>query len=247
MAEEQEKKPTRRQVSKKTVKKTEPKVEQLAAPLGRLDGFAGVVVSLNMEKQAYFGVGEPNKDMKLWLTSENWCAKVPQGLSESETKQIEWGLATGSIVQGKKWLPAVRKVAGTKESYADIVLKSRQMNDDAKRPFINLVRKESEGGYTALEILTHCLEQERSSRSRQVWIAFLQEAINHYEGPVQLVEDYPDDPENYEVFIDPNTKTVLADSKEGEKDKLKIDANALGLGVVPQQVASKELDKFLEG
>ena len=134
--------------------KKNPEVE--LKPLGSVENHKGLVVSLNMKKASFFGVGDPGKDVKLWLTPEAWSATIPNNLSDEEARQITHGLNVGAIVAEKKWIPPVDKVQGTKEKYAAL-LKSNRLDEKAKEPFIDLVKKKEEGGYTPLEILTHCM------------------------------------------------------------------------------------------
>lgn len=219
-------------------------VEIPAQSLGLLNNYAGAEISLNQKRGNYFGIGDDGERPKIWLSASSWTCIVPDNLSPTEVDQLGDAIQEGRIVVGKQWIPAIEKVRGTKERYADIVLKSRALNAEAKEPFLKLHRYKKDGNYTALEILTYCKTEEDKHRSRPEWMTFLQECIDAYDGPVQLVEDFPEDPENYEVTIDPVSMTVTNDSRG--KD-------ALNIPSAPQQQyedpAKREeaLNNFFEG
>lgn len=228
--------------ARKNTQKKDATEEVANAPLGSVNNHAGVVVSLNMKSAAYFGVGEPGETPKLWLDQDRWSAAIPGDLTAEEADVVSKALKAGTIMSGRKWLPAVTKVLGTKEIYTAFL--NGPLKKEVREKFVNLVKKESEGGYTALEILTECMDKERRSRSRMEWLGFLQEAIDHYQGPVQLVQDFEHDPDNYEVKIDPSSMIVEDDSRgDVKKDPLKIPVDAIGEGF--QKAEEKDLDAFL--
>ena len=100
------------------------------------------------------------------------------------------------------------------------------------------------GNWTPLEIYTYCIKQERETRGRKEWIDFLTEAIANYNGPALLVEDFVDDPDNYEVVIDPNVGIVMDSRGDVKKDKLYIEYADMSLTTASPQVAAAALDKF---
>ncbi|RMG69768.1 MAG: hypothetical protein D6710_08255 [Nitrospirae bacterium] len=187
------------------------------SPIGVVGSLAGQIVSINMKQGPCWGI-RVNEEGKtpVFLSPEQWYAKLPDDLTIEEEGIVNKAIQSGQIVLGKKWLPAITKGKGVKERYLAIVERNDMLTPQVKQPFIDLVKKQYEEGWTALEILVYCKEQEMKKRSRVHWLAFLQEAINNYSGPVQLVQDFPDDPENYEVTIDPVTKTVVSDSRNPE-------------------------------
>lgn len=208
-------------------------------PLGAIKNHAGIVVSLNLKKRTYFGIGK-NDDLKLWLDNEHWAAKVPEGLSDEEALQLTRAIHAGIVVVGKKRIPAIEKEFEVKASFLSKVKNARVLDDKSKGPFRDLVRAGKAGGFTALEILSECLQWEKANRGRQEWILFLQAGIDSYDGPLQLVEDFPDDEDNYDVTI---SQGIVHSSTK--KDDLRIPVTPEGVGTVSEQVAQRELDEFL--
>ena len=226
---------------KKTTKKTASKKATVAVqPLGALDNHAGVVLSINMKAGAYFGVGTDD-EMKVWLSPDNWHTTVPKGLTESEALQITLAIQANKIVVGKTWIPAITKAVGTIEEYVKIVKTARMLDEKVKQVFRDLVARGSDGGYTALEILSQCLSFERSNRNRDPWLIFIQAGIDSYQGPLQLVEDFVDE-DAYEVTIDKERGVVIEDT--GKKDDLHIPVASV-ISPEESKAAAADLDKFL--
>ena len=207
--------------------------------LGVVNNYAGQFFSLNMKKSSFFGVGE-NKDgsKKIWLSSSNWFDQAPEGLTELEVNIIANSLKMGTIVIGKRWLPPIDKDKEVKEQYISLIKAGTACNDAFKNKIRTLVRFKAHGNYTAQELLLAMLDQEKAGQSRQVYILFLQDALAHCSGPVSLVEDYPDDPDNFTVEIDASTMKVTESVK---KRKSKNDFK----GLDDPKTRSKKIDQAL--
>lgn len=169
--------------------------------LGYVGQLSGQIISLNQKKATYFGIGKLNKigNPEVWLAPNHWYAELPAELSAQDQDILYKALEKGLIKMGKHWMPALVKDTNVKEKYIQLMI-GRKLFENTKQPFIDLVKKEKEGNYTALEILSYCLKKEQEGSNRQEWIAFLKDGMAAYRGPVQLVEDTPD--EAYEVQID---------------------------------------------
>ena len=175
--------------------------------LGQINNYAGQTISLNQSVAAYFGVGEGNKP-KIWLNTNNWCVIVPSNLTSNEVKSIDDAMNTGLVVLGKEWIPALVKDLSIRDEYKEIVQNSRYLTDEVKDQFRDLVLKKKDGNYTASEIIVYVMENERSSRGRTNFLTFLQEALDHYDGPAELV---PDEPINLEGFVGTDEMLVVED------------------------------------
>lgn len=183
--------------------------------LGQVKNYSGQTISLNQKIASFFGIGErDNGQKKIWLNADQWCVAVPSDLTNEEVTQLDKAMSNGVIVLGRELIPALEKDKSVKEKYAKIIADARYLDEEIKDPFRYLVRAKQDGNYTALEIITYVLEQERSTRSRPNFMQFLQEAINHYDGPAFLIEDYPEDPNNYTVSVDLDNMTVVEDSRK---------------------------------
>lgn len=205
--------------------------------IGQVNNYAGTIISLNQKNGSYIGIGPiateskgPSSQYKVWLTPKEWHTAVPEGLTADETMQLEHAIKSGLVVIGKHYLPAAVKNPAVVQKYIKLMKESPMLDAKAKKPFINLVNAKSEGFYTALEILSACIKEEESTRRRETWITFLKDGLRSYNGPEMLVQDYSDDPGNYTVTIDPQSLTIVEDSrgdkkpKEPEKPKSKLSA-----------------------
>jgi hypothetical protein len=181
---------------------------------GVINNYAGQYVSINLAKNNYFGVGEDGKRPKLWLSQENWFDKIPEGLTASEAEIIHQALEDGTIVFDKCWLPPFTKDTDVLKKYIGLLSRTNRLAEDFKEKIRTLFRYKKEGNYTALEIFQAMLVSEKENRRRAEFIAYLQEAIDNYSGPTYLVEDYPEDPYNYEATIDPITMKVVTSTRK---------------------------------
>lgn len=183
--------------------------KQNQATIGYINNYAGTVVSLDMRKSTYFGVGKTETGFKLWLSKANWCDTIPEGLSDEEVRTIELALQGGVIVMGEHWIPSVEKDKTVLAKYME--LSRKPLSEANKKPFRDLVLKKKEGGYTAQEILEYVSSVETKTTKRIPWLIFLKAGIDTYEGPVQLVQDFPDDPLNKRVSIDRTSNSVVSE------------------------------------
>lgn len=229
----------------KVVKGAEAIEAKSTQALGTINRYAGIQISLNPKAGAYFGIGDAGEKCKVWLDKDVWTCTVPDTLSETEAIQLEGALNRGTIVIGKTYIPLLIKEDGIKEQYFKVIQSARGLTDQVKAPFIALVRMKQVGNWTPLEILTYCLDKERTSRARPEWISFIEQAIANYNGPDFLVEDFVGDPDEYEVTIDPNVGIVADSRGDIKKDPLHIEYSDPSLSTIPSQVAEKELNKFL--
>jgi hypothetical protein len=201
-------------------RRTNKENEQLKQ-LGYTNGYAGAELSINLKQQTYFGLGDPEEGMKFWLSPENWCDVVPEGLTEKEITSIETAIKAGELVLGKKWIPVVDKEPLVLEGYVNLLDENHTITEEFRETIRDLFRHKVKGNYTALEIFDAMIEHEKKKRRRQPFIVFLQAAIDNYAGPAQLVQDYPTDPDNYSVTIDPVSKQVVSsNNKNSSSSKL---------------------------
>lgn len=189
--------------------------------LGAIDNYKDQFVSINLKKTTYFGLGNDEGEMKLWLSPENWFDKMPENLTNKEADQIAQGIADGRIVLGQVWMPPVDKKKEVLDKYVKLLSEYPGLTPEFKEIIISLFRYKEEGNYTALEIFKAMLDKEKNTRNRPPFIAYLNDAIEAYVGPVQLVQDYPDDPENYKVTIDAGV--VIASDREEKPEPNEFD------------------------
>lgn len=204
-------------MAKKQTKTAVKVVKESDAPkgtLGVIDGYKDQFVSINLKMETYFGLGlRDGGQKKLWLSPENYFDLVPEDLTDKEREQLGFAISSGKIVLGKVWIPPLDKDKGVIDKYVKALSDSLGLTKEFKEKMVNLFRYKEEGNYTALEIYKAMLEKEEKTRSRPDFLTYLKDAINAYVGPVQLVEDFPDDPGNYSVVIDDGV-VVSSDRKE---------------------------------
>jgi hypothetical protein len=189
---------------------------------GQIMNYAGTTVSINLAKSTYLRIG-PLEDgqFKVWLGPNQWCVQVPPGLTNDEARQLKEMLDVGILVEGKQYMPVAVHNTKTLQDYLNVVKKSRVLDKKTKDIFVQLVRKKSEGNYSAFEILNACLKAEEETSRRPEWIAFLNDGIKAYDGPRILLEKNEVDPEAYTVAID-STGAIVKDSRPEEiKNKSK--------------------------
>lgn len=182
--------------------------------LGVVNNYAGMFVSLNMKKTNYFGVGE--KAPKIWLSFTNWCDQIPEGLTDIETKHIWQALKEELIVEGKQWIPALDKDQGLLKEYISCLSDFTRADDEKFKAIVkDLFQKKTAGNYTSLEIFRAMLAKEKSGRNRPGFLTYLQDACDNCDQrKEQLVQDFPDDPHNFSIEIDPDTMNVVSTTKK---------------------------------
>jgi len=170
---------------------------------GIINNFANTVISLNQEAAPYFGIGRlENGQNKVWLTNKQWCAVIPEGLTDAEASIVSDALDKKILVVGRTYLPAKRKDPAALNKYVELVKRMFNPTKDARDQFVNLVINKYDGNYTAFEIISECLKHSESLR-RDVWTAFLKEGLGAYIGPQTIVEDYSDSSESQIGYIAP--------------------------------------------
>lgn len=188
--------------------------------LGAINNYAGTEVSLNLKKASYWGLGDNDRGKIFWLSTENWCGTIPDDVNSEDATQIANAFAAGTLVMGREWIPALDKDKTVLRKYEQVLNDYKYVNDEFKNIWRDLLSRKKEGNYTAREILSHCIEQERKLRNRKPHLAWLEDALDYYEGPDFLVQDFPDDPDNYEVTIDATTSQVVSSTRDKDKTKV---------------------------
>jgi hypothetical protein len=101
--------------------------------------------------------------------------------------------------------------------YVSLITKHKRLDEEFREEIRNLFRHKKAGNYTAMEIFRAMVKKETDSNNRKAFINYLNEAIDNCQGPVQLVEDFPEDPGNYNITIDPATMQIVSSDKSPEK------------------------------
>jgi len=192
-----------------------PSKKENTGVLGVMNSYKGQFISLNMKVAPFFGIGTlEDGSNKIWLSANNWFDQVPDNLTEEEVDMLTRAIRDKKVILGKRWIPAIDKDKEVKNKYIKHVKSFKFCTEEFKDIVRGLVRRKKEGNYTAIELLRAMIETERAANNRPDFVKYLEDAIDHCSGPVSLVEDYPTDPENFTVTIDPLTKQVVESTKK---------------------------------
>lgn len=194
------------------------KAEPVDVPLGMVNNYEGMPVSIDLSQISFFGLG-PSHFPVLWLSTENWYDTVPAGLDNEQAGILSKAIAQGTVVVGKKWIPPLTKDKKVLSKYIETLRSARMVDEKFKSVIRSLLLSGKEGNYTAIEIFRKMLVDEQSRTNRDTFMSYLKEAIDHSKGPEILVQDFPNDPNNYTVQLDPNTFEVLSDTRKRELEE----------------------------
>jgi hypothetical protein len=172
-----------------------------------VNSLAGKEISINLKATSYFGIGP------IWLTPENYWCTVPDNLTYGEYDTIAKSIRNGTVVLGKVFIPPVEKASNILDKYWLMIERNGFDNKKTKTDFSMLIKRGSDSGWTALEIVNYCLEKENSGRRRKEVIRLLEQVIKNYDGPLRLYEP-PDREEGIKkVTITPDgTMTATTNS-----------------------------------
>jgi len=171
---------------------------------------AGKEVSINLKEESYFGVGP------IWLTPENFWCTIPDNLSASEYDILAKSIKSGKLVLGKTFIPPVDKASNTLEKYWLMIERNGFDHKNTKSEFSMLIKRGSDSGWTALEIVNYCLEKENKGRRRKEIIRLLEQVAKNYDGPLSLYEP-PDTAEGIKKVTLTADGTVKITKNSGEE------------------------------
>lgn len=171
---------------------------------------AGKEISLNLKELSYFGIGP------IWLTPENYWCTVPDGLSRSDYNVIATALKAGKLSLGKTFIPPIDKASNTLEKYWLMIERNGFDHKNTKSEFSMLIKRGSDSGWTALEVVNYCLEKENKGRRRKEIIRLLEQVAKNYDGPLSLY-DPPDTAEGIKKVTVTSDGTVKITKNSGEE------------------------------
>ena len=154
--------------------------EQLAPVLGfgvtleGTDSLVGEVISLNLKRGPYFGIGD------IALSPERYHATVSPGMNQEYYTVIRNGLTEGYIVRGKKRVAIFERRKGVLEAWYSMVKKEGR-SPKAVDAFKTLIRKGRDEGYSLDEIARHCLKMENNGRNKQEVVHLLKQVLMYVE------------------------------------------------------------------
>ena len=173
-----------------------------------VNSLSGKEISINLKATSYFGVGP------IWLTPENYWCVVPDTLTYEEYATLSKSLQNGTVVLGKVFVPPVEKASNVLEKYWLAIERNGFDNKKTKTDFSMLIKRGSDSGWTALEIVNYCLEKENSGRRRKEVIRLLEQVIKNYDGPLRLYEP-PDSDQGIKKVVVTADGTIKATTNSG--------------------------------
>lgn len=141
------------------------------------------VISINSKVNPFYGVGP------IWLTIKDYCAVIPDNLTEVDYQRIDNAIREGKIVLGSKFIPPVDKDDSIFEEVESVI--KHKGREDIIKFLRQVLEKKTIKGYTSTEILDKCMEVERQSRNRKDITDLITSTQSMYKGPVS-VYDPPD-------------------------------------------------------
>jgi hypothetical protein len=180
------------ELENKTTKRGRPKAQigadDVVKPTKKIaetqKDLVGMTVSLDLSKSTYYG-GE-----KFWLSPDNPVLEVRSDLPAADLRLIRSALATGTLVEGKKWLPPTAKDPLILQKYLLCIEKNESTETfkaDEKKLWASLFLKGRDGGYSTKEIVRHCLAKEKGRKNRGVMVRALEQMIEADQGPEYLI------------------------------------------------------------
>lgn len=148
----------------------------------------GKFISINQKIESYFGVGN------IWLTNQNYYTEIPDNLSDEEYEIISKSLADGTIVLGKQFIPPIERNKEVLEEYWQALKPSgfnltTKLGVAARAKFTNLVKRNTDRGYTSYEVSAYCLNKEIQGSARSDVMRLLKEVIDSYDGEKTLFKE----------------------------------------------------------
>lgn len=147
----------------------------------------GKTISLNQKVQPFFGVGP------IWLTSNSYSAIVPDNISYQEEEIIRKALSSNTIVEGKVYIPPIDKNKDVLSEYWHLVktfgLEPTNNKSESVIRFRQLLKNGVDRNWTAKEITSFCIEQEKKYKNREKVIKLLNDVYKNSDCPVTLLED----------------------------------------------------------
>lgn len=147
----------------------------------------GKTISLNQKAQPFFGVGP------IWLTSTEFSAVVPDTITYKEEEIIKKALASGSIVEGKVYISPIDRNKDVLNEYWHLIktfgLDPTNNKSESLIKFRKLLRDGTDRNWTAKEISSFCIEQEKKYKNRERVIKLLNDVYKNSDCPVTLLEE----------------------------------------------------------
>ena len=207
-----------------------------------MDPLIGKTVSINLKRGPFFGVGS------LWLSIEVPYGEIPADLSPEELEIVRKALITEDIYLGRRKTAAVDKDKKVLAEYVQKLKDTIRCTKAYKESIVQLIKKGRTGGYKPQEIIDVLLTAERNGRNREKFVDFLTEAkeVATKEYPDFLEKMAEDTSAAYDVFINPETKEIVAHTKK-EEGKGKKRGRKSAQNKVGKKAKKADVDKAFGG
>lgn len=147
----------------------------------------GKSISLNQKVQSFFGVGP------IWLTSADYSTVVPDSISPQDEEVLKKALSAGTIIEGKTYIPPIERNRDVLEEYWHLVkifgLDPTNNKSESILKFRKLLKNGVDRNWTAKEISSFCIEQEKKYKNRERVIKLLNDVHRNSDCPATLLEE----------------------------------------------------------
>jgi hypothetical protein len=147
----------------------------------------GKTISLNQKIQPVFGVGP------IWLSSSNYSTVIPDTITYQEEEIIKKALSSGSIVEGNTYISPIDKNKDVLSEYWHLIktfgLEPNNSKSESVIKFRKLLKEGVDRNWTAKEISSFCIEQEKKYKNRERVIKLLNDVYKNSDCPATLLEE----------------------------------------------------------
>lgn len=147
----------------------------------------GKTISLNQKVQSHFGIGP------IWLNCTNYSAVIPNDISYEHEEIVKKALSSGTLVEGKKYIPPIDKNKDVLNEYWHLIktfgLEPTNNKSESVIKFRKLLKNGVDRNWTAKEISSFCIEQEKKYKNRERVIKLLNDVYKNSDCPTTLLEE----------------------------------------------------------
>jgi len=148
----------------------------------------GKTVSLNQKVQSHFGIGN------IWLNSANYSVVIPNDISYEQEEILKKALASGTLIEGKKYIAPIDKNKDVLTEYWHLIktfgLDPTNNKSESMIKFRKLLKDGVDRNWTAKEISSFCIEQEKKYKNRDRVIKLLTDVYKNSDCPPTLLEEH---------------------------------------------------------
>lgn len=193
-------------------------VPVLGTQLNTGRSLAGKKITLNTKKESFFGVDGTD----IWLTPQNHWATVPENLDNVIYSRIQSAIEAGTIQIGDHFIPPIDREEKSLKDVYELIKASpaNGLSKNARQKLISISRQGAYEGYTVKEVISFCLNKERSDKNRKDIIRILTEAYADNVGPEVMYQEPTEEEGIKKVTILSDGSAIFTNSKNEASAKI---------------------------